>query len=353
MEVPLTITEELRRAKSFNRISRRGSKDMRRATGIVLAYAAMAGLGMGCAALSYGQAYPVKPIRLIIPFAPGGTTDTPWRIVAPKLGEELGAQVVIENRPGAGASIGAALAAAAPPDGYTLLGTSNSHALTAALYKNLPYDAIADFVAVAQIASTCQVLVVHPSLPARSVGQLIALAKANPGKIDYSSPGTGNTPHLFFELFKSMTRIDMHHVPYKSIATQVPDLVAGRVPAAFIGVTILLPYAEANRLRPLAVSCTKRSQFLPDVPTMHEAGVKGYEGLQLAGMLAPKGLSPEIAQRLEASLRKITAMPEVQKMVIRSGNELSFDSGSNFGAMQKSELAKWGKLIRDLGIQLN
>lgn len=326
-----------------------------RATRVVLAYAVMTGLGIGYATLSHGQAqaYPAKPIRLIIPFAPGGTTDTPWRIVAPKLGEELGGQVVIDNRPGAGASIGAALAAAAPPDGYTLLGTSNSHALTAALYKGLPYDAIADFVPVAQIASTCQVLVVHPSLPVKSVAQLVALAKSNPGKIDYSSPGTGNTPHLFYELFKSMARIDMIHVPYKSIGSQVPDLVAGRVPSAFIGVTILLPYAQANRLRPLAVSCTKRSQFLPDVPTMHEAGVKGYEGLQLAGMLAPKGLSPDIIQRLEAALKKITANPDVQKAVIKSGNEISFDSGSNFGAMMKSELAKWGKLIRDLGIQLN
>ena len=187
----------------------------RRVVGLAAGYAFFAAFGSCVAMPVYAQKdpYPVKPIRLVIPFSPGGTTDTPWRIVAPKLAQELGGEIFIDNRPGAGASIGAALVAQAPSDGYTLLGTSNSHAVTAALYKVLPYDAIVDFIAVAQIASTCQVLVTHPSLPVKSVQQLVSLAKSQPGKLDYSSPGTGTTPHLFFALFSLMTNIDMVHVP--------------------------------------------------------------------------------------------------------------------------------------------
>jgi len=306
------------------------------------------------APLIHGQdKYPEKPIRLVIPFSPGGTTDTPWRIVAPRLAEDLGGQIVIDNRPGAGASIGAAIVAAAPPDGYTLLGTSNSHAITGALYKTLPYDTINDFVGLAQIASTCQVLVVHPSLPVKSVKQLVALAKAQPRQVDYSSPGTGTTPHLFYALFASMSGLDMMHVPYKGLASQLPDLVAGRVPTAFVGVTAVLPYTKANRLRPLAVSCTKRTQFLPDVPTMDEAGVKGYLGRQLAGLLGPKGLAPSIAKRLEGALEKITARADVRDAVLKTGNEISFDSGRNFAAVMKEEMEIWGKVIRAAGITVN
>ena len=298
-----------------------------------------------------GQAYPAKPIRLVVPFAAGGVTDTPWRIVSAKLAEDFGGQVLIENRPGAGASIGAAIVAAAPADGYTLLGTSSSHVMTGVTFKALPYDTLGDFVYVAQIAESCQALVVHPSFPVRSVAQLIALAKAQPGKLDYSTSGTGTAPHLYHELFMSIAGIRMNHIPYKGITQQVPDLIAGRVPQMFIGVTVLLPFLEAKRLIPIAVSCGKRDPLLPLVPTMNESGVRGFEATLRAGLLAPRGLSPEIGQKLETALQRIMARPDVRKGLQQVALTATFDTGKNFDAKMKVEHATWGKLVKDLNIQ--
>jgi len=305
---------------------------------------------LGVHSQAQDRPYPSKPIRIVIPFAPGGTTDTPWRIIAPKLAEELGGEIYLENRPGAGASLGAAAVATSPPDGYTLLATSNSHAATGALYKSLPYDPVADFVAIAQVASTCQVLAVHPSLGVSSVAGLIALAKKQPGKIYYSSAGNGTTPHLFFELLTAMTGTKMVHVPYKSLTFQIPDLVAGRVPVGFIGVTAVSQFIENHKVLALAVSCGKRTQFLRNVPTMKEAGVKGYEADQLTGLLGPKGLSPKIIQRLEAALQKVLARQDVQEAILKTGNEVSFAPAKDFDALMGSELTKWRKVILDAGI---
>jgi tripartite-type tricarboxylate transporter receptor subunit TctC len=212
---------------AMNIVFRGWAKERYRLWACIAIAAALAGC---TSAHAQGQAYPAKPIRLVVPFATGGVTDTPWRIVSAKLAEDFGGQVLVENRPGAGASIGAAIVAAAPADGYTLLGTSSSHVMTGVTFKKLPYDSIADFVSVAQIAESCQALVVHPSFPVRSVAQLVALAKSQPGKLDYSTSGTGTAPHLYHELFMSISGIKMNHIPYKGISQQVPDLVAGRVP---------------------------------------------------------------------------------------------------------------------------
>jgi len=264
----------------------------------------LAGLALAWSAPGWAQTYPSKAIRLIVPFAHGGSTDTPWRILAPRLSEELGQQVVIDNRPAAGSTVGAAIVAKAPADGYTLLGTTRSHVISGALYKGLPYDALADFAAIGQIADTCSVLVVHPSLPVKTVAQLIALAKSRPGAIDYATSGSGTSQHLSYVLFTSLAGIDMNHVPYKGSSQQIPDLIAGRVPTAIVGVSVLLPHITAGRLRALGVSSSKRSQFLPEVPTIEEAGLKGYLSTLPAGMLGPRGLPPEIVQRLESELRK-------------------------------------------------
>ena len=312
----------------------------------------IAGLALAWPAPGWAQSYPSKTIRLIVPFAPGGSTDTPWRILAPRMSEELGQQVVIDNRPAAGSTVGAAMVAKAAADGYTLLGTSTTHVISGALYKDLPYDALADFAAIGQIADTCSVLVVHPSLPVKSVAQLIALAKSKPAAIDYATSGSGTSQHLSYVLFTSLAGIDMNHVPYKGSSQQIPDLIAGRVPTAIVGVSVLLPHITAGRLRALGVTSSKRSQFLPEVPTIQEAGLNGYLSTLPAGMLGPRGLPPEIVQRLESDLRKILGRPDVQKAILVSGNEPRFDSAANFGALMRSESAKWSRLIRSLDIRV-
>ncbi|MGH8617395.1 MAG: Bug family tripartite tricarboxylate transporter substrate binding protein [Burkholderiales bacterium] len=324
---------------------------MKRHSGLALQWL-VAGLGVMICSPGYAQNYPTKSVRLVVPFAPGGSTDTPWRIVAPRLAEELGQQVVIDNRPAAGSTVGAAIVAKSPADGYTLLGTSVSHVISGALYRDLPYDALNDFVSIGQIADTSQVLVVHPALPVKTVAQLIALAKAKPGAIDYATSGSGTSQHLSYVLFTSLAGIDMTHVPYKGSSQQIPDLIAGRVPTAFVGVSVVLPHVTSNRLRALGSGGSRRSPFMPDVPTIDESGLKGYKSNIPAGMLAPRGLPPEVMQRLEADLKKVMSRPDVQKGITASGNEPIFDTGANFNAMLKAESAKWGKLIRDLNIRV-
>ena len=309
---------------------------------------------IGIAAAAYGQtgSYPVKPIRLIIPFGTGGATDTAFRIIAPKLGEALGQQVVIDNRPGAGSTIGAALVANAPADGYTLLGTSNVHVLSAAVYKGLSYHPVNDFEAVAQLAESCTVQVVHPSLPARSVKELIALAKARPGKIDFATAGVGTGQHMHMALFMAMTGAELTHVPYKGSGQSVPDLIAGRVQVMMGATSILVPHVHAGRLRALAVSSARRSQFIPAVPTLDESGVKGYEATLRDGLLARKGVPAEIVARLERELQKIMSAPDVQKVILSVGSEPAYGSSQQFGALLKSEHETWTRVVQKIGIKV-
>ncbi len=296
-------------------------------------------------------AYPNKPIRLIVPWAPGGTSDTPWRIVGPRLSEALGQQVVIENKPGAASTIGAAMAAAARPDGYTLLGTSNVHVLSANVYKNLPYHAIDDFVPIGQIAQTCSLLVVHPSLPVTTAREFVAYAKANPGKIDFASTGNGSGQHLFMAQFASMTGISLIHIPYKSVGQAVTELLSGQVKAAIPGLSVVSQHVKEGRLRALGVTCMQRSRFMPDVPTLSEAAVPGFDATLREGLMAPKGVPPEIIARLERELKKVMDLPDVQARIVGTTNEPAFASSDQFAATLKSEYAKWQKLVKDLAIQ--
>jgi tripartite-type tricarboxylate transporter receptor subunit TctC len=255
--------------------------------------------------------YPTHPIRFILPFPPGGGTDTMGRAIGTPLGEALGQQIVIDNRGGGGANIGAELAAKAPPDGYTLFMMTVTHTVNATLYRNLGYNLVKDFVPVSRLGSTAYVVVVHPSIPAKSIKELVALAKARPGEISHSSSGTGSGPHLAGELFKSMTGIKMLHIPYKGGGPSVIGLVSGEAMVGFTTTPSCIYQIQAGRLRGLAVSTARRSPFLPKLPTVAESGVPGYDTSAWYGILVPTGTPAEIIARLNAEAAKVLTLPEV------------------------------------------
>ncbi len=300
------------------------------------------------------QNYPNRPIRLVVPFSPGGAADVPGRILTQKMSEALGQQVVVDNRPGAGSTIGAEQVAKAPPDGYTLLVISNTHFVSAALYKKLAYDSLADYAPVTQVTSAPNIVVVHPSLPAKTIRELIALARAKPGKIDYASSGNGSTQHLTGALFTKMAGIEMTHIPYRGSGPVTADLLGGQVMVAFPGIAGMLPHIKAGKLRALAVTSAKRSPELPQVPTVAEAGVKGYDVTAWFGVAGPKGMPRDIVLRLHAELLRILKNPEVQKLLLSAGQEVAWqDTPDLFGEMLKIEAAKWARMVRESGAQVN
>ena len=300
------------------------------------------------------QNYPVRPVRLIIPFSAGGAADVPGRILTQKLSEALGHQVIVDNRPGAGSTIGADLVAKAPPDGYTLLMISNTHFVSAALYKKLAYDALNDYAPVTQVTSAPNVIVVHPSLPVKSVRELIALAKAKPGKIDYASSGNGSTQHLTGALFCKMAGIEMTHVPYRGSGPVTADLLGGQVQVAFPGIAGMLPHIKAGKLRALGVTGAKRSPELPTVPTIAEAGVKGYEMVAWFGIAGPKSLLRDIQMKLHGETMRILKNPDFQKSLVAAGQEPAWqDTPERFYEFMKVEAAKWAKVVRESGAQVN
>lgn len=320
------------------------------------ALALLAAIGVALAAFeAAAQAYPARPIRLIVPFAPGGAADVPGRVLASKLSEALRQQVVIDNRPGAGGTIGADLAAKAAPDGYTLLLISSTHLVSATLHsKRIQYDAINDFAQITEFGSAPNVLAVHPSLPAKSVKQLISLARAQPGKIDFASSGNGGSQHLFGALFISMAGIKLTHVPYKGSATAAADLVAGQVPVGFPGIAVALPHVKSGRLRALGVTGAKRSVAMPDVPTIAEAGVPGYEATLWLGLAAPRNTPRDIIIKLHGESVKALKLPELQKTFLASGTEVSYqETPEQFTAYVKSEAVKWAKVVQLSGAQVN
>jgi tripartite-type tricarboxylate transporter receptor subunit TctC len=299
------------------------------------------------------QNYPSRPIRLVVPFSPGGAADVPGRILTQKLSEAVGHQVVVDNRPGAGSTIGAELVAKAPPDGYTLLMISNTHFVSAALYKKLPYDSLNDFTPVTQVTSAPNVIVVHPSLPVKSVKELIALAKAKPGKIDYASSGNGSTQHLTGALFCKMAGVRMTHIPYRGSGPATSDLLGGQVMVSFPGIASMLPYIKAGRLRALGVSGSKRSAELPGVPTIAEAGLKGYELVAWNGIAAPKGLPREIQMKLHGEVLRLFRNPDLQKSLRAVGQEPEWqDTPERFYEFLKREAAKWAKVVADSGAEM-
>ena len=304
-------------------------------------------------ATATAQTYPSRPVRIVIPLSPGGTTDVPGRMIAQKLSETLGQQFYVENRAGAGGTIGSDFVAKANPDGYTLLLTASPFVITPHVYKKLPYNALTDFSFVIRIASGCYVLVVHPSLGVSSVKELIALAKQQPGKIDFASSGNGSAQHLVTALFTHMAGIDLTHVPYKGSGPAQQDLVAGIVKVSFVGTPIAIPHMKAGRLRALGVSTTKRSPELPDVPTVAEAGIPGYEAVVWIGMLAPAGTPQEITAKLNGEIGKLLRTEEVKKLLAPTGMEPAPDTPEQFAAYIKADYDKWGKVVRDSGATVN
>lgn len=296
------------------------------------------------------QAYPSKTVRFIVPFAAGSTTDILARMVAQKLTEAWGQQILVDNRPGHGGNIGSDVVAKAAPDGYTILvSAASTLAINASLYRNMPYDTATAFAPITLIAKVTNVLVVHPSLPVKSVKDLIALAKSRPGQLNFASGGSGGTQHLSGELFKTMARIDMVHIPYKGSSAAMPDVLGGQVPVIFDGVPQSLPYIKAGRLRPLGVTTAKRSPALPDVPTIAEAGLPGYEATAWFGIVAPAGTPKEIIGKLNTQIVGILSAPEMRARLTAQGADAAGNTPEEFAAFIKSEMVKWAKVIQATG----
>ena len=305
------------------------------------------------AAGAYAQQYPTKPIRMICPFPPGGTTDVVARIVATGLSEAWGQQVIVDNRPGAGAVIGTEMAAKSPPDGYTvLLGSITTHAVNPALHKKLNFDAVRDFAPVTLVVSSPQLLAVNPAVAAKNVKELIALAKAKPGQLNYASAGAGSSPHLTFELFKSATGIDIRHVPYKGTGPAITELVGGQVQAMITGVVALMPHVKSNRLRAIAVTSKGRVGVLPDVPTIMEAGVPNFDVSSWFGVFLPAGTPKAIVTKMNGEVRKIVAAPEVKKRLIDLGADPETNTPEQFAAYVRSERTRWAKVVQDTGARV-
>lgn len=296
------------------------------------------------------QSYPTKPMRLVCPFPPGGTTDLVARLIAMKLTEAWGQQVVVDNRPGAGGVIGTEMVAKAVPDGYTiLLGSITTHAVNPALYKSLDFDAVKDFAPVSLVVSSPQLLAVHPAVAAKSVKELIALAKAKPGQLNYGSAGTGTSPHLTFELFKRMASIDVVHVPYKGTGPAITDLVGGQVQTMITGVVALMPHVKSGKLRALGVTSAKRVAALPDVPTVAESGVPGFDVSSWFGVFLPAHTPGPIVMKMNAEIRRTLEQPSVRQRLIDQGADPSSNTPEEFAAYVKTEMARWGEVVRSTG----
>jgi len=299
------------------------------------------------------QSYPSKPVRVVIPWPPGGSNDVVGRIVTQKVGENLGQQFIVDNRAGAAGSIGADVVAKAPPDGYTLMVHSTSHVGNAHLYKKLPYDTLKDFTGVALLAAQPGALTIHPSLPVKTVKEFIALAKARPGTINYSSSGNGSAPHLSMELLVAMTGIKIVHVPYKGGAPQVTALVSGETQASLATVSTVLVHVQSGRLRALGVSSAKRSATMPDVPTIAEAGVPGYEMSPWIGVFVPTGTSKELIAKLNSEINRALKAPDVSNLLSSNALDALGGTPEEFDARIKADYEKYAKLIKLTGAKVD
>jgi len=295
--------------------------------------------------------YPLKPVRLIVPFPPGGGTDTMGRIVAPKLTEQLGQQVVVENRPGGGANIGAEVAAKAPPDGYTLLLVTITNAIGQSVYSRLNFDLARDFAGITRLATTPHVLVVHPSVPVKTLKEFIAFAKARPGELAYSSSGSGSAAHLGGEYFASLTGTRMVHVPYKGGGPSMIALVGGEVASCFATMPSAVGFMRSGRLRGIAVTTAQRSPSTPELPTVAEAGVKDFEMGSWYALAAPAGTPKEVVSRLHDETLKLLNQPDVKKRLDGSGFEVTASTPEEATAFVRSEVAKWGKVVKSIGLR--
>ena len=311
---------------------------------IALAVAASAGLPAFAA-----DAWPSKPITLVVPFASGGTTDIIGRAVGQRLGEALGQPVVVDNRPGAGGTIGGALVARANPDGYTFLLATVAHTMAPGIYKTLPYDFQKDLEPIGMVALTPNVLIVNPSIPARNVQELVAYIKANPGKVNYGSAGIGSTEHLSGELFRALTGTDISHVPYKGGAPMMTDLMAGQIQMAIETSPSANPHIKSGKVKALAVTSVKRSAAYPGVPTVAESGVPGYEVTTWYALMAPHNTPEPIRHRVSAELAKVLKQPDVQKRFDEQGVTAGDMTPPQLAGFIKTETAKWTKVAKDSG----
>jgi tripartite-type tricarboxylate transporter receptor subunit TctC len=311
-----------------------------------LIYAALALTGSTAA-----QDFPNRPIRYIVPQAPGGSSDTLARIITQPAGEGLGQQLVVDNRPGATGIIGAAVVAKANPDGYTLLQAATSHATNPAMQANLPYDSVRDFAPISLLSQQPNIFVVHPALPVKNIKELIAYVRSKPGQLNYGSSGTGGSQHLAGELLKGVTGIDMVHVPYKGSPPALVDLLAGRVPIMSSTMPPVLPHIKTGKVRALAVTSATRSPALPDVPTVAESGVAGYEAIAWQGLLAPTGTPKAVIARINAAFVKVLKAPDIVAKLNEQGYETVASTPDWFASYTKSEIAKWSKVIKAAGIR--
>lgn len=296
------------------------------------------------------QAYPGKPIRLVVPYPPGGASDITARVIGQKLTESWGQPVVVDNRAGASGIIGTDIVAKATPDGYTLALVASTHAANDSLFRNLPYDTLKSFEPVTMTAAVPLVLVTNSAFPAKSVKELIALAKTKPGEVIYASSGPGSAPNLFAEMFAQMAGVQLNHVPYRGSTAAHPDLISGQVSLMFDTVPAVLPHIKSGRLRALAVSSAKRSALLPDVPTLAEAGVPGFAATSWGGVLAPAGTPREIVAKLNREIARILQLPDVRERLLGLGAEPVGNSSAEFADYLRSETARFAKLVKELGM---
>ena len=326
----------------------------RRTTLFTLAPAALAAAArLGTPARA--QAYPIRPIRLVVPYPPGSGTDIVARLLAQKITENWGQQVIVDNKPGAGAIVGVEAVARAAPDGYTIgIGDTGPLAINPALYDKLPYNPATDFVAITHVANLPFVLVVHPSLPVTTVPELIALAKRQPGKLNYASVGNGSAVHLASELFKRLAGIDIVHIPYKGSAPALAGLLAGEVSLMFVNLFSSIPHLQAGRLRVLAVASPTRTALLPDLPTIAEAGLPGYAFLAWFGIIAPAGTPEPIIDKLNGEFRRILALPDVRdRMLNQGGTEPVGSTSAEFADLMRSDMAQWAKIVKESGARVD
>ena len=300
------------------------------------------------------QTYPSKPIRIVLGFPPGGATDILSRDFAAKLGEELKQQVIIENKPGAGGTIGADLVAKAPPDGYTLtIGTSSNHAIAVSLYKKLPYDPVKDFAPITMLAVSQNVVVVNPDIPAANIRELVAHAKANPGKLNFGSSGNGTISHLTGEMFNTLSGTQITHIPYKGSAFVFPDLISGQISVMFDSTISIAPLLKSGKIRALAVTGAKRSKIMPDLPTVAESGYPGFESSNWFGFFAPAATPRDIIARLHAAAVKVLAGTELQERFANQGAEVVANKPEEASTMLKADISKWADVARRSGAKID
>ena len=320
---------------------------------------AAAGAALCLATTAFAQApapapaYPTKPVKLVVPYPPGGPTDIVARLVAQKLSDAIGQQFIIDNRPGAGGNPGAELVARSPADGYTLVVATTAHAINPSLFKNLGYSLSKDFAPVSQLTSGPLVIVANPQLPAKNVAELIALAKSKPGELNFASSGNGQSTHLSAELFAAMAGMKMNHIPYKGSAPALTDTMGGQTQLMFDTMLSAMPHVKAGKLKALAVTSATRSPVASDLPTVAESGLPGYEAIAWNGLLAPAGTPPEVLARLSAELKKVLAAPDVKDKFEAQGFAASWNSPEDFGRFMSAEVDKWAKVVKTSGAKVD